>query len=195
MKLFSKTYVTYLSKILSDLDHNAINSFSKLLLKARKNNNQIFFAGNGGSASTASHFINDLGADVLKANGKKKITKSFRVLSLNDNVATITAISNDIGYEEVFSRQLEVYGKANDILVVISASGNSKNLIRAVLKAKKMKIITIGLLGFDGGKLMKLVDLSIKTNTNINEFGPTEDSHLIVCHILSNYFSQFFKSK
>ena len=117
------------------------------------------------------------------------------MFSLNDNIATITAISNDIGYEEVFSRQLEVYGKKNDVLVVISASGNSKNLIKVVKKAKEMKVLTIGLLGFDGGKLMKIIDIPIKTVTNNGEFGPTEDTHLIICHILANYFGQSFKSK
>ena len=195
VKLFSKAYASYISKIVTQLDFIAIEKLAKSLLKARKNNNQIFFAGNGGSSSTASHFVNDLGVDVLKANGLKKNTKSFRVFSLNDNIATITAISNDIGYEEVFSRQLEVYGKKNDVLVVISASGNSKNLIKVVKKAKEMKVLTIGLLGFDGGKLMKIIDIPIKTVTNNGEFGPTEDTHLIICHILANYFGQSFKSK
>ena len=190
---FSNSYIEYLTTALNSIDFEQLDLLRKILLKARSNNNSIYFAGNGGSGSTSSHFVNDLSADILKSNGKHKFTKSFRTFSLNDNIPSILAISNDINFNEIFSRQISVLGKKNDVLVVISASGNSKNLIKAVKIAKKLKIKTVGLLGFDGGILKKIVDVAVMVHTNKNEFGPTEDAHLVICHILTNFFSRLFK--
>src|SRR2546425_10097192 len=118
------------------------------LCAARDSGAMVYVAGNGGSASTASHWVNDLGKGA-KCPGRTPM----RVLSLNDNISWLTALANDEGYERVFSGQLENFARSGDLLIVISASGNSPNLLRAVELARKRGVITIGLLGFNGGGL------------------------------------------
>ena len=119
---FSKSYIDYLSQVLNKINKKSISDLEKLLEKTRRHNNTIFIAGNGGAASTAITMANDLGFDVLK---KTKIKKTFKIQSLNDNPSVITAIANDTGYENTFVNQLKIHFKKGDILIVLSASGNS----------------------------------------------------------------------
>ena len=182
---FSKKYFDYLNNILNQIDNQKIQLFVKHLEKLRKNNSTIFVAGNGGSATTASTIANDLGFDIIK---KTKTKKPFRFLSLTDNNGVLSAISNDVGYENVFINQLKIHYKKGDAILVISASGNSENLIRAVKYVNKNKGSTLSLLGFDGGKLLKLCDSSILVKTKKGEFGPVEDAHLIINHIIAHWF-------
>ena len=182
---FSKKYFDYLNNILNQIDNQKIQLFVKHLEKLRKNNSTIFIAGNGGSATTASTIANDLGFDIIK---KTKTKKPFRFLSLTDNNGVLSAISNDVGYENVFINQLKIHYKKGDAILVISASGNSENLIRAVKYVNKNKGSTLALLGFDGGKLLKLCDSSILVKTKKGEFGPVEDAHLIINHIIAHWF-------
>ncbi len=182
---FSKKYFDYLNNILNQIDNQKIQLFVKHLEKLRKNNSTIFVAGNGGSATTASTIANDLGFDIIK---KTKTKKPFRFLSLTDNNGVLSAISNDVGYENVFINQLKIHYKKGDAILVISASGNSENLIRAVKYVNKNKGSTLALLGFDGGKLLKLCDSSILVKTKKGEFGPVEDAHLIINHIIAHWF-------
>lgn len=188
---YSKNYFSYLSKVLNSLDTKELDKLVNLLLRKRQNGNTIFVAGNGGSSTTASTMANDIGFDILK---KTKTNKAFRILSLNDNMSVLTAITNDVGYENVFLNQLKIHYKKGDALIIISASGNSENLIKACDFVKNNNGKTIGFLGFDGGKLLKMCDIKIHVKTNKGEYGPTEDAHLIVNHILAHWFQGKIKS-
>ena len=153
-KEFSADYLKYLSSLLEKLSNEDIAKFINQILDVRENNRKIFFIGNGGSASTASHFVNDISL------GSRQFENPFKAISLCDNQAVITAIANDDGYENIFVQQLQTQAKTDDVLVSISASGNSPNIIKAVNWAKKNKLSTVGLSAFDGGELSKLVDLN-----------------------------------
>jgi D-sedoheptulose 7-phosphate isomerase len=178
---FSKAYFDYLGLVLSKISLDEIKSFVELILDARDRGSTIFFIGNGGSAATASHFANDI------AIGTREYEKPFRVISLCDNQAVITAIANDDGYEKIFSQQLKVLLKKQDVVVAISASGNSPNLIDAIVTAKKMSAITVGISAFDGGKMKEIVDFSVHVPTEKGEYGPAEDAHMILDHLIGNY--------
>ena len=184
---FSKSYIDYLSQVLNKINKKSIKDLEKLLEKTRQNNNTIFIAGNGGGASTAITMANDLGFDILK---KTKIKRTFKIQSLNDNTSVITAIANDTGYENTFVNQLKIHFKKGDILIVLSASGNSLNLIKACNWVKNKNGKTVGILGFDGGKLLKICNLSIHIKTEKNEYGPVEDAQLVINHILAHWFQK-----
>ena len=184
---FSKAYFDYLGLVLSKISLDEIKSFVELILDARDRGSTIFFIGNGGSAATASHFANDI------AIGTREYEKPFRVISLCDNQAVITAIANDDGYEKIFSQQLQVLLKQQDIVVAISASGNSPNLIDAIGTAKKMSAITVGISAFDGGKMKELVDFPLHVPTEKGEYGPAEDAHMILDHLIGNYLMRLVK--
>lgn len=182
--IFASAYFDYLSKVLKSIDTNSISNFIEMLMKARDQESNIFFIGNGGSAATASHFANDLSI------GTNSYTKPFKAISLTDNQAIITAIANDYGYEDVFVRQLKVLGKKNDLLIAISASGNSPSLIKAFEYAKPLGIYTVGITAFDGGKIKQMSDLSIHVPTKEKEYGPAEDAHMILDHLISAYLGR-----
>ncbi len=180
-KNFSIGYMNYLKELLSQIDPLAIAGFIETLIEARNRGAQIFFIGNGGSAATASHFANDL------AIGTKTLDKPFRVTSLTDNLATITAIANDSGYEEIFLQQLKVLFRPGDVVVGISASGNSPNILKAIEYTNQEGGFTVGLTGFEGGKLRKIVKLNIHVPTQKGEYGPVEDVHMMLDHLTSAY--------
>jgi len=179
--LFSKSYFEYLKEIFDKIDLTEIKEFIELLLMARETGSTIFFMGNGGSAATASHFANDL------AFGTNEYEKPFKVMSITDNVATLTALSNDYGYDEIFIRQLRIYAKKGDVLVGISASGNSQNLINAFEYASISEIKTVALTAFDGGKMKEISDYGVHVPTEAKEYGPAEDLHMILDHLIGNY--------
>ena len=139
-KQFSDEYLQYLTTLIARLDRASIARFADLLLESRENETTTFFLGNGGSASTATHFVNDVSL------GSRQFEKPFRAISLCDNQAVITAIANDDGYENIFLQQLQTLAKPGDTIVCISASGNSKNLIKAIEYAKQNGIYVVGLL-------------------------------------------------
>lgn len=178
---YVKSYFLYLSEIFQKLDYDVIAEVVALLLSARKKGKNVFFVGNGGSAATASHFANDVGI------GTRPKQSPFKAISLTDNNAVMTAIANDFGYENLFVKQLETVYCAGDILVAISASGNSPNVLKAVEYVKEKGGITVGLSGFDGGKLKQSVDYAMHVPTENNEFGPVEDVHMIFDHIIGTY--------
>ncbi len=186
---YSKSYLQHLNQVLSGISLDEINDFVKILLDARERGSSIYFIGNGGSAATASHFANDI------AIGSREYDKPFRVISLCDNHAIITAIANDDGYEKIFSQQLRVLLKKQDVVVSISASGNSPNLIHAINTAKKMDAISVGISAFDGGKMRELVDFSLHVPTEKGEYGPAEDAHIVLDHLVSNYLMRYVKTK
>jgi len=173
----------YLQKfecLLHNVDLDMIERIAQRLRIARDEGRFVFVAGNGGSAATASHFVNDLGK------GTKHLgCKRMCAMSLSDNVSCLTALANDEGYEHIFSGQLENFAQPGDVLVVISASGNSANLVQAVELAKARRLITIGLLGFDGGVLKDKLDECLSLPTEKGEYGLVESGHDLLCHILA----------
>tara|TARA_B100001989_G_C24446925_1_gene416937 strand:+ start:109 stop:720 length:612 start_codon:yes stop_codon:yes gene_type:complete len=186
---FSKNYFKRLSKIYEAIDKNKIKQLEKKLHEIRINGGNIFVIGNGGSAANASSMANDLGFDVIK---KTKIKKCFKIFSLNDNTSVLTAISNDIGYENLFVGQLKIHFKKKDMIIILSASGNSKNLLKAANWVKKNNGYVFSIIGFDGGKLKKLSNNCIHIKSNSDEYGPVEDIQLIINHILAHWFQKIF---
>jgi D-sedoheptulose 7-phosphate isomerase len=178
---FAGAYIEYLQTVLRNLSTKEVGQFIETILDARARGVTVFFIGNGGSAATASHFANDL------AYGTNEYDKPFRVLSLTDNVAILTALGNDYGYDEIFVRQLRVLGKAGDVLVAISASGNSPNLIKAFEYARSAGIKTVAITAFDGGKMKPMADEGIHVPTGPKEYGPAEDVHMVLDHLVGAY--------
>ena len=187
IKEFASNYIKRLNEIFNQINNNDLGNFEKTLNSARLNGNTIFVFGNGGSASTATTMANDLGFDILKKTNTKK---TFKFLCLNDNTSVLTAISNDVGYENIFINQLKIHFKKGDMALILSASGNSKNLIKAAkwIKSKKGKVLSI--VGFDGGKLKKLSNNCIHFKCDKVEYGPIEDIHLIINHIFAHWFQK-----
>lgn len=184
-KDFAKNYLEYLISLLKAVDLDSLELLINLILNARENNKYIFFIGNGGSAATASHFANDLSI------GVKSEKKPIKAISLTDNIPIITAIGNDYGFSEIFSRQLSAVGSKGDLLIAISASGNSENLVKAFETANKMGIATFAITAFDGGILNKIANYNLHINTGLKEYGPAEDIHMIVDHLLNSYLSRY----
>jgi D-sedoheptulose 7-phosphate isomerase len=185
--LFATRYIEYLSRVLAGINVGEIESFIDTLLDARNRGATIFFIGNGGSAATASHFANDLGY------GTDSYDKPFRAISLTDNQAVVTALANDTGYDEIFVRQLRVLGRHGDVLVAISASGNSPNLIRAIEYAAQANIRTIAITAFDGGQMKKMAEQGIHVATAAKEYGPAEDAHMMLDHLVGAYLARMVK--
>jgi D-sedoheptulose 7-phosphate isomerase len=186
-EIYAESYIKYLTEVLEKISSKEISDFIDILIEARSRGSSVYFIGNGGSAATASHFANDI------LIGTKSTNLPFRAISLCDNQAIITAIANDYGYEYIFSQQLSALLKKNDVVVAISASGNSPNLLQAIDIAKQKKAITVGLVAFDGGKLKKMTDKSIHVPTLKGEYGPSEDAHMMLDHLVSNYLIQYVK--
>ena len=187
---YSKKYFTYLGKVLESIDENEINKLGNMFESARANGNTIFVAGNGGSATTATTMANDIGFDIIKKTGTDK---PFRVFSLVDNNSVVTAISNDVGYENIFINQLKIHYRDGDNLIVISASGNSPNVLKAAEWVRSKGGTIIGFLGFTGGKLINLCDVKIHVKSEAGEYGPVEDAHLIMNHIIAHWFQNKIK--
>ena len=184
MKDYRKEIAAYIDhevETLRALDKDAINDALNLLLETMEKGNIVFVFGNGGSSATASHFQNDFNKGVSEHTEKK-----FNFLCLNDNVATVMAVANDIGFEEVFRFQLRGHIKPGDVVLAISGSGNSKNVINAVEYAKEQGCRVIGLTGFGGGKLRQLADVSL--HAPINSMQITEDIHMIFDHLMMSIF-------
>ncbi|MCI4350535.1 MAG: SIS domain-containing protein [Thermoplasmata archaeon] len=159
---------------------DGIGRIVPVLLAARAAGRTIYFFGNGGSASTASHFVVDIGKATIRGDGRR-----FKCVALVDNVESVTAWANDAEYAKVFSEQLKTLAQMGDVAVGISGSGNSPNVLRAVEMARSMGLSTIGLSGLGGGKLKEMVDISIVVPSNSMQH--TEDVHLLICHLLTAY--------
>ncbi|SFV50894.1 Phosphoheptose isomerase [hydrothermal vent metagenome] len=187
MKKFVKTYINKLISTLKETDIDAVSQIVKALDNVK---GRIYIIGNGGSAATASHMVNDLGAGL-----KRRKIKSFDVESLSDNTPVCSALANDIGYKNIFYMQLKDKITSNDILIAISCSGNSKNIIKAVKYSKTRGAKIIGLTGFDGGKLMKKSDINFHVATADSEYGIVEDMHMILDHIIYSYYIDKSKKK
>jgi D-sedoheptulose 7-phosphate isomerase len=182
-KKFIDKYIFDLKRSLDQLDRNKIGKIIDVLLQGYKNGKKVFIIGNGGSASNASHLACDLGKGTLNRIYDEK-EKRFKVYSLTDNVALISAYANDLTYDDIFIEQLKNLVEEGDIVIALSGSGNSKNVIKAIAYAKRCKAMTIGFLGFEtGGKLAKMVDLSIIVKSKL--YGHCEDIQLVLDHIIT----------
>ena len=169
-------YLNSLKSVIDSLDRQEISGFIEIILQAHENDKNIYIFGNGGSASTASHFTCDInkGFDY-------ELTRRFRVTNLTENTATMMALANDISYDDIFIEQLKNYLRAGDIVIGISGSGNSKNVLKAIEYAKANGNITVGITGYNGGILRKTAYHCV--NANANDMQLSEDTHLILTHI------------
>ncbi len=187
IKSIAKSYLDNLKSTADKINLDDIQKIAEILLKAYKNDNTVFILGNGGAASTASHMACDLGKGTLK-NVYNPDEKRLRIISLTDNVSTMTAFSNDLSFDDMFSQQLHNLIKPQDVVIGISGSGNTPNIIKALMYAKTQGAITIGLLGYTtGGKTKDLVDLSLTIQSN--NYGIIEDLHLTLNHLLTTCLS------
>lgn len=183
LDLYVRSYVADLAWTMEEIDRTALGRVIDLLLEARRDGRQVLLAGNGGSAAAASHMACDLGKGTINF-GDPAFTR-FRVISLADNTALITAIGNDLSYEDVFAEQLKMLMRPGDIVIFISSSGNSPNLVRAAEYARGHGATTIGLLGFGGGRLAPMMDVPLVVSSR--NYGITEDFHMSVQHIYTQY--------
>ena len=179
---FAKRYLAYLSDLLAQLDVEAVEQIIDAFVEAGEQEKTIYFIGNGGCAATSSHFANDIGFGT-RAPG----FKPFKAFSLVDNVAVMTALANDNGYDAVFVRQLRGVLQPGDVVVALSVSGNSANVVEAVRYAKEIGALTIGCTGFDGGVLREMADISLHVPTLRGEYGPVEDIFQILDHLIYSY--------
>lgn len=174
---YLQNYMSKLQQTMDQLSQPLISDVIHVLQRARMRGSQVFIMGNGGSASTASHFVCDL-AKNTRCDG----LPHFRAIGLADNMEIFSAYANDEGYENVFSQQLINLVRPDDIVIAISASGNSKNVVNAVEEAKKYGATTIGFTGFSGGRLGQIVDIQIHVHSDIIEH--VEDIHLMLEHMI-----------
>ncbi len=176
-------YIELECSVLKKLDTNAVNEAMNMILKAYREEKNIYIFGNGGSSATASHFQNDFNKGI-----SEHVEKKFHFICLNDNVATLMAIANDIGFEEVFRFQLENRLEEGDLVIAISGSGNSENVIRAAAYAKEQGIQVIGMCGYKGGRLKELSDVAL--HVDVESMQVTEDVHMIFDHMIMSIFYQ-----
>jgi D-sedoheptulose 7-phosphate isomerase len=180
---FLEDYQSELRGALNTVDPQDVRRAIEMLGEARARGRSIFVCGNGGSASTASHFV----CDMVKGASFGRETR-FRIMAFTDSMPTITAYSNDVGYECVFTEQLKNFAQTGDVFMAISGSGNSPNVVRAMEHANSVGCQTIALTGRDGGKLGPLANLQIRVSTP--HMGRIEDVHMIVCHMICCYFQE-----
>jgi len=172
-----RSYLDNLYNAFELLDWKCVESLFEDLIKCWKSGNTVFFCGNGGSAGNAIHIVNDYIYGIAKRSGG-----GLSAIALSSNPAVLTCLANDISFDDVFSEQLSVHGKKNDILVVLSGSGNSPNILKAIREAKKIGLKSHCIVGFDGGKAKIEADNSI--HLPIHDMQIAEDSQLIISHII-----------
>ena len=175
------TYLGRLTSLIDSVDRQAVARVVDELRAARDRGSTIFFAGNGGSSATAARWVTDLGK-ATKGSGRAPM----RVMNLTDNVPWLTALGNDEGIERVFSGQLENFARPNDVVVVISASGNSPNILDLLTTARAMGLRTIGLIGFDGGRAQGLLDEVLRVDTETGAYGLVSTAHTALTHIVTS---------
>ena len=183
-----KNYIKKEIEVLEALDVTAINDVMNVLEEARLNGKTVYVFGNGGSSATASHYQNDFNKGI-----SEDIDPKYNFQCLNDNVATLMAVANDIGFEEVFKFQLQGHLKPGDVIFAISGSGNSKNVLNAVKYAKEQGNIIIGVTGFDGGELDRISDYHLRADVSSMQI--TEDVHMIFDHLMMTVLCCYLRQK
>jgi len=183
-------YLDRLQDTIKNLNLDQINIFINLLIEARDNDKNIFIMGNGGSAATASHFTGDFNKGVSYQLDQ---FKRFKFICLNDNLPTLMAYANDVSYEDIFVEPLKNFFKPGDLVIGISGSGNSKNVLKAIEYANQNGGKTFGLVGYDGGKLKQLAQNYI--HININDMQITEDLHVVMNHLIMKVLYDIMKKQ
>jgi D-sedoheptulose 7-phosphate isomerase len=182
---FSLKYIQGLTRTLDSIDVESLQKLANQLIEARRKRRTIFVLGNGGSAALASHFATDLMKDRF---GIAELR--FRVSSITDNAALITATANDIGYADTFVEQLKPWVESEDVVIAISSSGNSENVLRAIRHSNSKGAHTVGILGFDGGAAESLVNTLVKLPCRVGQYGFAEDATSAVVHMVSLMISE-----
>lgn len=187
VKKVVRNYLNELKTALDNIKPSDIEKVAEVLLQAYKNDKTVFIFGNGGSAATASHMACDLGKGTLK-NVYDQSEKRLKVISLTDNIASMTAFANDLSFDDMFVQQLNNLVRSGDVVIGISGSGNTPNIIKALMYAKKQGAVTVGLLGYHkGGKAKSFVDYDITVDSD--NYGVIEDVHLTLEHVLTTCLS------
>jgi D-sedoheptulose 7-phosphate isomerase len=181
---YAKGYCARLAEVMATLDGEVMAKAIEAVDKVCHEGHVLYTIANGGSAGIASHLVNDLVAGGYVENGP-----NVRAFCLTDNAESVTALSNDAGYENIFLRQLQVHLAPGDVVLAMSASGNSENLIRGIDYARALGAATIGWCGFGGGRLAEACEIVVHLPTTLDEYGPAEDGFAILGHILSGYLS------
>jgi len=171
-------YLDMLRGMVDELPLEAVERVFELFETAYREDRTIYICGNGGSHSTASHWVCDFSKGTVAPGAKR-----MRMIGLGDNIPLLTAYANDVHYDQVFAEPVRTYARSGDVVVLLTASGNSPNVLEAARAAKEVGAVTVGLIGFGGGKLASLVDLPVVVSCK--EYGPVEDLHLILDHIIS----------
>lgn len=188
IEFFLKKYIKDLNDKIIEVDKKNLNKAANQILKTIKKKGVIYVCGNGGSAAISNHYI----CDYLKFFRQNTNLKP-KIISLSNNIETITAISNDLDYKYVFKYQAESLCEKDDLIIIISSSGNSKNIVELIKYTKKKKIKTIGFSGFSGGYLKKNCDIPV--HISATNYGITEDSHHILMHVILQYLISTNKNK
>ena len=180
---FTKEYLEQLKYTLDNINPSVIGDIVVSLDETINKKSRVYILGNGGSSATASHMVNDLGAGL-----RRRDIVNLDVVSLGDNSPAVTAIANDIGYENIFYMQMKGLLSSEDLVIAISCSGNSPNIVKAVDYAKELGCKVIGVTGFEGGHLKKISDINFHVDTPKGEYGLVEDVHMILDHIIYSYY-------
>jgi D-sedoheptulose 7-phosphate isomerase len=177
-------YLSTLKCVLDELPLDAVDAALRVFEEAYRRDATVYICGNGGSWSTAGHWVCDMAKGTIS-----KDRRRLRMIGLGDNLPLLTAYANDVHYDQVFAEPVRTYTRPGDVVVLLTASGNSPNILAAAEAARECKAITIGLIGFGGGKLAAMVDHPIVVNCR--EYGPVEDLHLVLDHIISLHLRNF----
>jgi D-sedoheptulose 7-phosphate isomerase len=180
---FAKDFLSGVADLMGRLPVDDVVRLLDALTEARQARRRIFLIGNGGSAATAAHMANDLLLGASKTGGL-----GLRAQALTDNVPMLTAAANDTSYDEVFAAQLSVLAEPRDLLIALSVSGTSPNIVRAIETAKRLGLLTVGVLGGDGGPCAELVDIAVVVPSH--GYGPVESVHLVLDHLITRYLQQ-----
>jgi D-sedoheptulose 7-phosphate isomerase len=183
LRTFVEDYFERLRRLIDKMPVERIEAIGEILLDAYRHDKQVFVVGNGGSAATASHMACDLGKNTIQPNVRR-----FRITSLTDNVPLLTALANDGGYGQVFSEQLMNLIRPGDVLIALSGSGRSPNILEAIRYARSQSATVVALLGFDGGEAVALADEYVLVPSD--DYGLIEDMHMILDHVLTGYFKR-----
>ncbi len=183
LKKYVEGYFRRLREIVDSVSTDRVEAMGEILFRAYCHGKQVFVVGNGGSGATASHMACDLGKNTIAPNMRR-----FRIMSLNDNVPLLTALANDVGYDRVFSEQLVNLIRPGDVLIVLSGSGRSPNIVEAARCAREPAATVVALLGFDGGEARDLADGHVLVPSD--DYGLIEDVHMVLIHALTAYFKK-----
>lgn len=191
MKEYIKDFSSKVIKALENLPAEEVAKAINIFQAAYERDGRIYIFGNGGSLAIATHWVSDFNKTVF-SHHLDKLSRRFQAIRLPSTESELTAWANDVGYDMVFAGPLKNYLQDSDVVVAISSSGNSPNIIKAVGVAKAMKVPVIGVSGFDGGELNKLADVKILVSTEKGEYEVVEGVHTVIFHLVTKYFKDYF---